>query len=332
MSTDTDAGDPDRVAIACQGGGSHTAFTAGVLGRLLREREDRSFELVALSGTSGGAVCAAAAWYGLLDDDAERAIETLEGVWRDMAARSLFDRMANEWTVRTAEIAERGWPVLEASPYDVPFTSVGRRRFLDTLESHIDFERMPDLAADADLDLIVGAADVTEGAFETFRNERVTSEAVLASAAIPTLFEAVEIDGHWYWDGLFSQNPPIRDFLTMPRRLEEKPDEIWIIQINPKRRDEVPESLEEIADRRNELAGNLSLYQEVDFIEQVNEWVEEGTLSGEYKPVDVEFIEMDGELSTSSKLDRDPEFIERLMQRGARRAERFLDERAEGRG
>ncbi|WP_336362725.1 patatin-like phospholipase family protein [Halalkalicoccus salilacus] len=328
MSTDTD--DAPRIAIACQGGGSHTAFTAGVLGRLLREREDRAFEPVAFSGTSGGAVCATAAWYGLLDGDTERAVETLEGIWRDLSARSAVDRMTNEWTVRMAEIAERGWPVPEVSPYDVPFTSAGRDRFLEALETHVDFERASGLVADADLDLIVGAADVTEGEFATFRNGEVTSKAVLASAAIPTLFEAVEIDDHWYWDGLFSQNPPIREFLE-PRDLEDKPDEIWIIQINPKRRDEVPQSLEEIADRRNELAGNLSLYQEVDFIEQVNEWLEEGSLSGEYKPIDVEFIEMGGELSTSSKLDRDPEFIDRLMQRGARRAERFLDERAERR-
>ena len=329
MSTDTD--DTPRVAIACQGGGSHTAFTAGVLGRLLREREDRSFEPVALSGTSGGAVCAAAAWYGLLDGDTDRAIETLEAVWRDMAARSLFDRMTNEWTVGVAEFADRGGPILNLSPYHAPFSSVARSRFLELLEDHIDFERVPGLAADADLDLIVGAADVIEGEFRTFRSEEVTSETLLASAAIPTLFEAVEIDGHWYWDGLFSQNPPIRDFLTMPDDVTDKPDEIWIIQINPKRREEVPRSVEGINNRRNELAGNLSLYQEVEFIEQVNDWVEDGVLSGEYKRVDVEFIELGVELSASSKLDRDPEFIERLMQRGARRAERFLDERAEHR-
>ncbi|KYH27761.1 patatin-like phospholipase [Halalkalicoccus paucihalophilus] len=328
MSTDTDG--TTHVAIACQGGGSHTAFTAGVLGRLLREREDRAFEPVAFSGTSGGAVCATAAWYGLLEGGTERAVETLEGVWRDLSARSAVDRMTNEWAVRLAAVAERGWPVPGVSPYDVPFTSAGRDRFLEAIEAHVDFERASDLAADADLDLIVGAADVTEGEFATFRNAGVTAESVLASAAIPTLFEAVEIDDHWYWDGLFSQNPPIREFLE-PRELEAKPDEIWIVQINPKRRDDVPESLEEIADRRNELAGNLSLYQEVDFIEQVNDWLDEGALSEEYKPIDVEFIEMGGELSTSSKLDRDPEFIDRLMQRGARRAERFLEERSERR-
>lgn len=329
MSVDTD--DAPRIAIACQGGGSHTAFTAGVLGRLLGEREDRAFEVVGLSGTSGGAVCATAAWYGLLEGTTERAVETLEGIWRDLSARSTVDRMTNEWTVGVAEFADRGGPILNLSPYHAPFSSVARSRFLELLEDHIDFERVPGLAADADLDLIVGAADVIEGEFRTFRGKEVTSETLLASAAIPTLFEAVEIDGHWYWDGLFSQNPPIRDFLTTPDDVADKPDEIWIVQINPKRREEVPRSVEGINNRRNELAGNLSLYQEVELIEQVNDWVEDGVLSGEYKRVDVEFIELDVELSASSKLDRDPEFIERLMQRGARRAERFLDERAERR-
>ena len=326
MSTQTD--DTGRVAIACQGGGSHTAFTAGVLKHLLREREERSFELTALSGTSGGAVCATAAWYGLLAGDTQRAVETLEGVWRDLSARSPLDRIANEWTVKMAEFADRGVPTVAFSPYDVPFTVSGRNRFLDALEAHIDFDRAPAIAADADLDLIVGAADVLEGEFATFHNEAVTAEAVLASAAIPTLFEAVEIDDHWYWDGLFSQNPPIREFLTVPQGVEAKPDEIWIVQINPKRREEVPRSVEKINDRRNELAGNLSLFQEVEFIEQVNEWLEGGDLSEGYKHVDVEFIELGAELSTSSKLDRDPAFVDRLMERGERRAQRFLDERA----
>lgn len=168
---------------------------------------------------------------------------------------------------------------------------------------------------------------MNEGEFTTFHNQEVTAEAILASAAIPTLFEAVEIDDHWYWDGLFSQNPPIRDFLTMPRSTDEKPDEIWIIQINPKRRDDVPTSIEEIDDRRNELAGNLSLFQEVEFIRQVNDWLEDGQLSGEYKPVEIEFINLKEKLSTSSKLDRDPAFLKQLMRQGEQQAERFLEER-----
>lgn len=328
MSADTNTSEATQVAIACQGGGSHTAFTAGVLKHLLSEYENQSYELVAFSGTSGGAVCATAAWYGLLAGGAEHAVETIEGVWQDFSAHSPLDKITNKWTVRMAQFAARGGPMLAISPYDLPFTSNGRDQFLSTLESHIDFDQIPSLAADTTLDLIVGAADVTEGEFNTFHNEAVTSEAVLASAAIPTLFEAVEIDNHWYWDGLFSQNPPIRDFLTMPREAEEKPDEIWIIQINPKHREEVPESIEDIGDRRNELAGNLSLYQEIYFIRQVNDLIERGDLPEEYKPIDIKFIELGSDLSAPSKLDRDPEFVKQLMQRGERRAERFLNTQA----
>ncbi|SEP86226.1 patatin-like phospholipase family protein [Natrinema salaciae] len=325
MSAGIDTDDVTRVAIACQGGGSHTAYTAGVLKRLLGEHDDRSYELIGLSGTSGGAVCATAAWYGFLDGGADRAIETLEGIWRDFSARSPFDRIANEWTVKLAQFAAHGGPLMMLSPYELPFTSSGRDRFLSTLEAHIEFDRVPELAAAADVELIVGAADVSEGKFDTFRNEAVTAEAVLASAAIPTLFEAVEIDGHWYWDGLFSQNPPIRDFLTVPDDPGEKPDEIWIVQINPKRRETVPKSVEDISDRRNELAGNLSLYQEVYFIEQVNKLIDRGSLPAEYKQVEVRKIDLGGSLSAPSKLDRDPEFIDTLIRRGERSAERFLE-------
>ncbi len=327
MSSGADADGPTRVAIACQGGGSHTAFTAGVLKRLLRECDTRSYELVGLSGTSGGAVCATAAWYGLLAGGTERAVETLEGIWRDFSARSPIDRIANEWAVALATFAARGGPLPLFSPYEVPYTDAGRDRFLDTLETHIGFDRVPELAGGTSVDLIVGAADVTEGEFATFHNEAVTAETVLASAAIPTLFEAVEIDDHWYWDGLFSQNPPIRDFLTMPDDAAEKPDEIWIVQINPRHREEVPKSVEDVVDRRNELAGNLSLYQEVYFIQKINDLIESGSLPEQYKPIDVEFIDLGGDLSVPSKVDRDPEFVDRLMQRGTRRAERFLGER-----
>ncbi|WP_408958268.1 patatin-like phospholipase family protein [Natrinema sp. 74] len=323
MPTDADAGDSTRVAIACQGGGSHTAFTAGVLKRLLRECDTNAYELVGLSGTSGGAVCATAAWYGLAADGTERAITTLDAVWRDISARSPFEQVTNAWLVAVARFAARGGPLPVFSPYELPVTDVGRDQFVDTLEAHIEFEQFATLADVASVDLILGAADVTGGEFDTFRNEAVTAETVLASAAIPTLFEAVGIDDRWYWDGLFSQNPPIRDFLTTPRRAAEKPDEIWIVQINPRHREEVPKSLEEIADRRNELAGNLSLYQEVYFIETINKLIEAGSLPDEYKPITVEFIDLGSDLSASSKVDRDPAFIDRLMQRGQRRAEQF---------
>ena len=328
MADGVDTGSATRVAIACQGGGSHTAFTAGVLKRLLRACAMRSYELVGLSGTSGGAVCATAAWYGLATSGTDRAVETLDAIWRDFAAHSPPERIANDWLVWMAEFAARGGPLPLFSPYELPAAELGRDRFLETLESHIEFDRVPTLAADTSMDLILGAADVTEGKFKTFRNEEVTAKTVLASAAIPTLFEAVGIDNHWYWDGLFSQNPPIRDFLTVPQKAADKPDEIWIIQINPKHREDVPKSMEDIADRRNELAGNLSLYQEVYFIETINDLIKSGSLPQEYKPIGVEFIDLGSDLSSPSKVDRDPAFIDRLIERGQRRAERFLDGRS----
>ncbi|MGH3232514.1 MAG: patatin-like phospholipase family protein, partial [Streptosporangiaceae bacterium] len=111
---------------------------------------------------------------------------------------------------------------------------------------------------------------------------------MLASAAIPNLFRAVRLEDGTYWDGLFSQNPPVRELL------EVEPDELWVIQINPQQLDAEPTTLAEIADRRNELAGNLSLYQELAFIEKIDQLLESGQLSPEtkYKQVVVRVIEL----------------------------------------
>jgi len=120
--------------------------------------------------------------------------------------------------------------------------------------------------------LLVGTVDVLSGQFKAFhsRRDRISAETVLASAAIPTLFRSVRLDGGTYWDGLFSQNPPVKE-LT-----DERPDEIWVIQINPRENEREPKTIAEIADRRNELAGNLSLYQELDFIEKIDQMLEQG--------------------------------------------------------
>jgi NTE family protein len=176
--------------------------------------------------------------------------------------------------------------------------------------------------------LLVGAVDVLSGEFRTFnsRRERITSETILASAAIPTLFRSVRTgDGGTYWDGLFSQNPPVRE-LT-----EEGPDEIWVVQINPKELQNEPRTVLEIVDRRNELSGNLSLYQELRSIEKIDQLLEEGLLSpgGKYKQIVVRVIELarsrfSRSLGTASKLNRDPHFIEDLMSHGEARADEFL--------
>jgi NTE family protein len=142
---------------------------------------------------------------------------------------------------------------------------------------------------------------------------------------VPELFEAVEIDGDYYWDGLFSQNPPIRDHFEGP--VERKPDELWVVQISPQSRDERPRSPRAITDRRSELAGNLSLNQELRFVEHINDLVDEGRLDGEYKHTTVRRITLDRDLSRASRFDRRPSFLATLFADGTERAESFLADR-----
>jgi NTE family protein len=311
------------VAIACQGGGSHTAFTAGVLRGLLANWRDED-RLVGLSGSSGGAINALLTWYGLEMGGPAAAADRLEDFWADIAASDLSDRWTNEWAVWGSRVRSSGAPVPEVSPYDQPFTRVARDRLRRTIERYVEFERVPDLAGGAPT-LIVGTVDVNGGEFETFVDGAVTIDALLASTAVPDLFEAVEIDGHWHWDGLFSQNPPVHDLVS---ESAEKPDEIWVVQINPQERSGEPTSMEEIADRRNELSGNLSLNQEIAFIERVNDWVAAGHLPDSYKQINVRRVELDRELHCSSKLDRSPSFLRELVAGGEAAAAAFLDDRA----
>jgi NTE family protein len=317
-----------NVAIACQGGGSHTAFTAGVLRGLLGSWDHDRYELVGISGTSGGAFNALAAWYGLVTGDAETARETLAALWDDIAATSATDRWVNEVGVWTARLQESGMPTPRVSPYDVSASGYGQRRIRRILERHIDFDAIPDLCAETHPELVVGTVDVNGGAFETFTNEGVTADAVLASAAVPDLFRGVELHGHLHWDGLFSQNPPVMDLMTVSA--DRKPDELWVVQINPQERAENPRSLEEIADRRNELAGNLSLNQELRFIEWVNDWIDAGHLpADEYARTRIRRIEMREKYHYSSKVDRRASFIRDLVELGEEQADAFLADLAD---
>ncbi|WP_159765275.1 patatin-like phospholipase family protein [Halovenus carboxidivorans] len=316
-----------NVAIACQGGGSHTAFTAGVLEHLFENWDDQ-YELVGISGTSGGAFNALAAWYGLVTGDEDDAAEVVTDIWADIAADGYAERTTNSWLKTLSRLQSAGMPFPQVSPYQTLGSELGKKRIREILEAHVDFDAIPEHCLPDEPELVVGTVNINAGVFETFTNEDVTVKAVLASAAVPNLFEAVEINGHFHWDGLFSQNPPINDLMHQPP--ERKPDELWIIQINPQELDEEPQTLDAIADRRNELSGNISLNQELRFIERVNEWVETGKLpAAEFSQTDICRIGMDRRYHCSTKLDRDPEFIEELIELGRQRAEQFLDERTD---
>ena len=309
---------PTSVAVACQGGGSHTAYTAGALMTILEERP-RRYDVTALSGTSGGAMCAALAWDGLRRGDEAGAVDRLEGFWDELSARTPWAQAANAWTLWTARMtAEFG--SFGLSPYHHTASETARDDLAAAVERFVDFD---DGAPAAPPHLFVGAVDVESGDFEVFTDGEHGVDALLASAAVPTLFRAVEIDGRRYWDGLFSQNPPIRHF-TSEVPADEKPDEIWLVRINPVATDATPQSLADIADRRNELAGNLSLEQELHMIESVNDLVDAGVIDDPaYKHIAVREITLAAPLDVHSKLDRSPEFIADLIERGRRDARQF---------
>lgn len=286
---------------------------------------------MALSGTSGGAVCALLAWYALLRGNREGSAELLDSFWRSASTDSPWQRLLNDWSVGTVRLADAA--VLPAvSPYLYP--PFAREELRRLLRAHVDFESLDDLVGPSSPVLFVGAVDVLSGEFQVFGSHEfrggrkavnpgddgIGVEAILASAAIPTLFRAVHVGDGLYWDGLFSQNPPIRDLPAV------NPDEIWVIRINPKRRAEEPRSMVDIVDRRNELSGNLSLSQEIFFVQKINELVEKGLLAeSEYRSIEVRAVEMQKDLDYASKLDRDPAFIRELMNHGEQQAGEFLE-------
>jgi predicted acylesterase/phospholipase RssA len=178
--------------------------------------------------------------------------------------------------------------------------------------------------------LLVGAVDVLSGQFKAFDSRRaeINQHSVIASMTLPQVFVARPVGNSWFWDGMATQNPPLRPFFEEPDGLEQKPDEIWLIQIDALDRVRVPRAATEIEDRRNELTGNLSLHQELYAIETVNRWlgkIDPATRT-RYKHVDVSRIQIDPhlDLDHASKINTTEPFISGLMAHGEQRAAEFL--------
>ncbi|HEX3035372.1 MAG TPA: patatin-like phospholipase family protein [Thermodesulfobacteriota bacterium] len=314
-----------RVAIVCQGGGSHTAFTAGALKRILRENH-KKYEIMGLSGTSGGAISALLAWYSILNNDEDMAIRLLDTFWDDNSANSLHDSFMNQWIV-----GMYGWPggVAMLQPFFHPVKNAwAQDRVRGELEKLVDFEKIEELIKPSSPDLLIGAVDINSGCFRIFKNAEVNADVMLASVALPILYKAVHVDGKAYWDGAFSQSSCVSDLVRGLPDARSKPDEIWIIQTTRQERNDNPKTLEEVLDRTYEISSHLSLNQEIDFIKTVNKWLKEGSLSnGKYKHIEVRAIEMNRDLHYTSKLDRSPSFIQEMMDYGESQAEDFLEKR-----
>jgi len=339
MTTADDGPPPGRgIVLACQGGGSHTAFTSGVLRELLH----RNLDVRALSGTSGGAVCAYLAWTGLLQGGPAgraRGIAQLTEFWERLKPDGLVETLSADLAIDALRAAGQLGFMVEVSPYLNPFEPSRELRAL------IDATVPPPLPAPAPTAarLLVSAADVNSGEFRIFRShpdgripaDEITSTTLLASAAVPTLFRAVTLDQHRYWDGLFAQNPPVRD-LPDAARAEgtdgRPPTEIWVIVINPFTHRGEPRAVDDIRDRRNELSANISFAQEVQFIGKINELARLGGLTAaakaKYASIKIRAITMAEDVAAGldyeSKLSRDPALIDLLIEHGRARAHEFL--------
>jgi NTE family protein len=344
-----------RIAIACQGGGSQCAFVAGALKTLLAEGVQNRFQIVGLSGTSGGAFTAALAWLGLLEQaqGAQTAREErIIACWKDLSARTTKEIAFDALSVQLVRLIGRGLlPSIASSPSSLQSLLgqraaafvIARPEFTDLralLVKHLDFESLPSLVRPDSPVLHVGAADVLEGSFKVFSstNREINVNSLLASAAVPTLFPAVQVDGHYYWDGIFSSNPPVVGFLRKGLMGNAPlPQEIWVIQVNRAKHRSVPETPADIQDRRNHLAGTLSLEHELQLVAMVNLLLRERALTDEFRgrfgldvvePVTVRFIRMSQALAAGldypSKLSRQPEHIARLIADGEVQAKAFL--------
>lgn len=357
-----------KIALACQGGGSQTAFTAGALKTLCQARLGEEFEFVSISGTSGGAVCATLLWYSFMKG--ERPVwERMMRFWEENTAQGPIEHAINRFIVESVRLVNAGMmPTLQLSPSSPVMQSMmevmtaGQRSgfsdFRGLLEKHIDFAEIAAWGPQTQRPvLMLGAANVTSGALAKFisTRESIRVEHVLASCAVPNIFPAVQIGGDAYWDGLFSDNPPI-EALIRPRFVGEAnlPDEIWLVKINPTARRRIPTKPGEIIDRRNQLEGNISLFQQLGHLEFLNDMILVDAFRPEFlarfdikapvripksfhtdadKPYHIPCIEMPVELQDlldyEGKIDRGSENISRLIAEGEKAAALFLRQRAD---
>ena len=356
-----------KIAIACQGGGSQTAFTAGALKTLCQAQIHEEFEVVGISGTSGGALCATLLWYSYMKG--ERPVwERMMAFWKENTAQGPIEHAINQFIVDSMRLVNAGMlPTFQMSPSSpmmqasMEMMTAGQRKgfgdFRGLIESHIDFAEIASWGPRPQRPvLILGAANVTSGALAKFVSSRepIRVEHILASCAVPNIFPAVEIGKDAYWDGLFSDNPPVEE-LIRPRSVgvENIPDEIWLIKINPTSRQRIPVKPAEIIDRRNQLEGNISLFQQLGHLELINDMILADAFrpeflarfdikapvriprsfhSDEARPYHIPCIEMPVELQDlldyEGKIDRGSANINRLVAEGEKAAAVFLRDRA----
>ena len=315
---------PKSISLALQGGGSHGAFTWGVLDRLL---EDERIVISAISGTSAGAMNAVVLADGFQKDGRDGARAALRRFWHDasraawlsLIQRTPWDRLTGNWRMNNSP----GYLVADlltrvASPYDL--NPLGLNPLQDFLAEHVDFDAVRGCST---VKLFIPATNVRTGRVRVFRNRELSPGAVMASACLPNLFPAVEIDGEGYWDGGYSGNPALH-----PLIYNCDVRDIVIVQINPIVVPDIPRTARDILDRVNEITFNSSLLAELRAIRFVVRQLEAGHLDpAQYKHMLIHRINGEAELGglgASSKLNTEWAFLQLLFDKGRQTADEWL--------
>jgi NTE family protein len=316
------APEPVLVDLALQGGGSHGAFTWGVLDRLI---EEPWLRIDAISGTSAGAMNAALVVDGWMQGGAEGARAALDAYWRRVSRaaafsqlqRSPLDRLMGRWTLDTSP----AYVVMDLmarvlSPYDL--NPLGFNPLRTILTDSINFGRL----ARAPIRLFITATNVRTGRGRIFRNAEITADVLLASACLPTMFQAIEIDGDPYWDGGYAGNPTLTPLVR-----ESDAHDTILVQINPRERPDRPRTASEVLDRLNEISFNSPLMKELRMIALLRQVADPGHGEGaRWAGMRMHRIMSDvlADFGASSKLNAEWEFVSLLKEEGRKSADAFL--------
>ena len=318
------------VTLALQGGGSHGAFTWGVLDRLL---EDGRIDIEGISGASAGAMNAVALAHGYLQGGRDGARQALKDFWESVAAKAPFSFQQDDHSL-TADITAqsdisagmkhfiglmRFFSPYQLNPFDInPLRNI--------LTAQIDFERLKTPAA---IKLFIATTQVSTGTLKLFRNKHMSLDVLLASACLPMLHRAVEIDGEAYWDGGLTANPPL-----FPLVHQCVARDVVVILLHAQANKQVPASANEIWQRLTEMGFSSTFYTELQGLmlakrEAERAWLAFGKLERRLRRLNMHVLEAQdlmSQLSSHSKMNANPAFLHRLHAEGRGRAQLWLDQ------
>lgn len=318
------------ISLALQGGGSHGAFTWGVLDRLL---EDEQLDIEGISGASAGAMNAVMLAHGLTIDGREGARQALADFWESVASQLPFSALDAGVSEELQILKNNGEPspVLKAflalsrffSPYELnPFELNPLR---DIVTRQVDFER---LRSQCRIKLFLAATQVRTGKLRLFETHELTADVLLASACLPSLHHAIEIDGEAYWDGGYSANPAI-----YPLFYQCQSRDVVVVLLHALARSDIPKTAREIWNRVTELSFSATFLREMRALAQAKIEAEKtffplGRLERRLRKMNVHMIEAEElmtQLSPGSKLNTHRSLIGFLRDQGRSRAEAWLE-------